>query len=120
MRAARNPQGLPGVGRREPTPMLRTAIVRIVDISTRFAWAVVVTAAVMTAFCVFYGARHFSVTTDVRGLFPTNLAWAQRATQYTNAFPQYDMLVVVSAPTPELADASGAKLAAALSADPAH
>ncbi|HLY07131.1 MAG TPA: MMPL family transporter [Rhizomicrobium sp.] len=100
--------------------MLRTVIIRIVDFSTRFAWAVITAAAVLTALCLFYAARNFSVATDVRSLFPTNLAWAQRATQFTNTFPQYDMLVVVSAPTPELADASGAKLAAALSADPAH
>jgi hypothetical protein len=35
-------------------------------------------------------------------------------------FPQYDMLAVVSAPTPELADAAGQKLTQALRADPAH
>src|SRR5215469_3688054 len=100
--------------------MLRTTIVRIVDLSTRFAWGVIVAAAILTTLCVVYAARNFSVATDVRDLIPTNLPWAQRATQYTNTFPQYDMLVVVSAPTPELADASGAQLAAALRADTTH
>jgi hopanoid biosynthesis associated RND transporter like protein HpnN len=100
--------------------MLRSVLVRIVELSTRFAWAVVGAAAVLTVFCAFYSARHFSVATDVRNLFPTNLAWAQRATQFTNEFPQYDMLVVVRAPTPELADAAAAKLAATLRADTAH
>src|SRR5438477_1612721 len=100
--------------------MLRSLIVRIVEFSTRFAWGVVAAAAVLTAFCAFYTARHFSIATDVRQLFPTNLAWAQRATHYMAAFPQYDMLAVVSAPTPELADVAGAKLTGALRADSAH
>src|SRR5438552_6025623 len=100
--------------------MLGSLIVRIVDLSTRFAWGVVAAAAVLTAFCALYTARHFSIATDVRQLFPTNLAWAQRATHYMAAFPQYDMLAVVSAPTPELADVAGAKLTEALRADSAH
>ncbi len=36
------------------------------------------------------------------------------------AFPQHDVLVVVDAPTPELADQASAKLTAALAADTAH
>ena len=100
--------------------MLRSVLVRVVELSSRFAWAVVAAAAILTAICVFYSVRHFSVASDVRNLFPTNLAWAQRATQYMNEFPQYDMLVVVSAPSPELADEAGAKLAAALRTDSAH
>src|SRR5579864_8812599 len=55
----RNPQGAPRVGRKDPAPMLRTALVRIVDLSSRFAWAVVGVAAVLTAFCLVYGVRHF-------------------------------------------------------------
>jgi hopanoid biosynthesis associated RND transporter like protein HpnN len=100
--------------------MLRSLIVRIVELSTRFAWGVIAVATLLTAFCGFYTARHFSIATDVRQLFPTNLAWAQRATHYMAAFPQYDMLAVVSAPTPEQADVAGAKLTAALRADSAH
>jgi hopanoid biosynthesis associated RND transporter like protein HpnN len=100
--------------------MLRSLIVRIVGFSTRFAWVVVAAATVLTALCGFYTARHFSIATDVRELFPTNLAWAQRATHFTATFPQYDMLAVVSAPTPELADVAGARLTEALHADSAH
>ncbi|HEX3429701.1 MAG TPA: MMPL family transporter [Rhizomicrobium sp.] len=100
--------------------MLRTVIVRIVDVSTRFAWAVVAAAAILTAFCIFYTTQNFSIATDVRKLFPTNLAWSQRATRFMTEFPQYDGLVVVTAPTPELADEAGAKLAAALRTDTAH
>lgn len=100
--------------------MLRSVLVRIVDVSTRFAWAVVIAATILTGFCLAYTARNFSVATDVRALFPANLAWSRRATQYMNKFPQYEMLVVVSAPTPELADESAARLAAALHADSAH
>jgi len=69
--------------------MLRSLIVRIVGFSTRFAWVVVAAATVLTALCGFYTARHFSIATDVRELFPTNLAWAQRATHFTATFPHY-------------------------------
>ncbi len=100
--------------------MLRTAIVRIVELSTRFAWAVVAAAAMLTAFCAFYSARHFSVETDVRQLFPGNLGWSARAVRFANEFPQHDMLVVVTAPTPELTDAASVKLTDALRADTAH
>src|SRR5262249_11438576 len=61
-----------------------------------------------------YTARHFAIKTDVKDLFPHDLPWTQRAFEYMRTFPQPEMLVVVDAPTPELADQASTKLAAAL------
>ena len=61
-----------------------------------------------------YTARHFAIKTDVKDLFPHDLPWTQRAFEYMRTFPQPEMLVVVDARTPELADQASTKLAAAL------
>jgi len=100
--------------------MLRSSIVRLVELCTRHAWPVIVLAVALAAFCSFYTARHFAVATDIKQLFPAELPWAQRAYDLIGAFPQHDVLVVVDAPTPESADQAAAKLTAALSADTAH
>jgi predicted exporter len=100
--------------------MLRAPIVRLVELSTRFAWHVILFAIVLASLCAVYAARHFSISTDVRQLFPTDLPWTQRASQFLSSFPQYDVLVIVEAPTPELTEAASAELASALKADRAH
>ncbi|HEX4157264.1 MAG TPA: MMPL family transporter [Rhizomicrobium sp.] len=100
--------------------MLRAIIVRLVEFSTRFAWAVAGTGVIVALFCMVYAVQHFSVVTDVRQLFPANLPWAQRAARFTENFPQYEVLVVLGAPTPELAQEAGEKLTTALSADREH
>ncbi len=100
--------------------MLRTIIVRLVEFSTRFARTVVGAALLIAVLCTVYAVQHFSVVTDVRQLFPANLPWAQRASQFMTSFPQYETLVVVSAPTPELTQEASTSLTAALGADRAH
>src|ERR1700722_7181643 len=100
--------------------MLRTLIVRLVEFSTRFAWAVVGTGVIVATLCALYAAQHFSVVTDVRQLFPANLPWTQRASRFMTSFPQYEVLVVVGAPTPELTQEARARLTAALDSDHAH
>ncbi|MGH6888065.1 MAG: MMPL family transporter [Rhizomicrobium sp.] len=100
--------------------MLRPLVVRLVETSSRFAWAVIVAGAILAMFCTVYAVRHFSVATDVRELFPARLPWAQRATKFVETFPQRDILVVVSAPTPELTQAASGRLLTALAKDRAH
>lgn len=100
--------------------MLRPLVVRLVETSSRFAWAVIAAGAVLAVFCTVYAARHFSVATDVRELFPARLPWAERANNFVDAFPQHDILAVVSAPTPELTQAASLKLVAALTKDRQH
>src|ERR1700722_19939266 len=105
------PQGTEGGHQREAGPM--SPIVLLVKISTRIAWAVIAVAIAFAAYCAVYSAQHFAVATDVRDLFPTNLPWTERALQFMTTFPQYEILVVVDAPTPELVERATTRLAAA-------
>jgi len=96
--------------------MLRSSVFRTVDFCTRHAWWVIVLALVLAAASTDYAVRHFAIKTDVTDLFPPDLPWAQRASEYTRSFPQPDVLVVVDAPTPELVEEATTKLAQALAA----
>ena len=112
-------------GRRPMLPsggrfMLRSTIVRLVALCTRHAWPTIALALVLAAFCTVYSVQHFAVATDVKQLFPAQLTWVQRAYQLLDTYPQHDVLAVVDAPTPELADVAAARLTAALTADTAH
>jgi len=100
--------------------MLRSPVVRLVDLCARHAWPVIILALALTCFSGVYAARHFAIKTDPNDLFPPTLAWTERASAYMKAFPQRDILVVVDAPTEEFADAAAAKLTAALAADHEH
>jgi hopanoid biosynthesis associated RND transporter like protein HpnN len=100
--------------------MSKSPIVLLVNVSTRIAWGVIAVAIALAAYCAAYSVEHFSVATDVRDLFPTNLPWTERALQFMAAFPQYEILVVVDAPTPELVERATTKLTAALNADRGH
>ncbi|MBV9152093.1 MAG: MMPL family transporter [Alphaproteobacteria bacterium] len=100
--------------------MLRSSIVRLVELCTRHAWPTIVLAVALAAFCTVYSARHFAVATDIKQLFPRELAWVQRAFGFIETYPQHDVLVIVDAPTPELADVAAARLTAALAADTRH
>src|SRR5690242_16867150 len=81
---------------------------------TLLASLLVAGALALAAFCGLFAVRHFAIETDVRGLFPNNLPWAERDKAFSRAFPPYDMLVVVDAPTPELADRASNRLLGAL------
>src|SRR5205085_5451233 len=75
-------------------PMLRSPVVRLVELCTRHAWPVIALSAALACLCAVYTARHFAIATDIKQLFPTELPWAQRAYQFMGAFPQRDMLAV--------------------------
>ena len=100
--------------------MLRSAIVRLVELCTRYAWTVIVLSMALSSLSAVYAVRHFAVKTDVNNLFPSNLPWAERAYSFMAAFPQHDILVVLDAPTPEQVEEASAKLAAALAKDHEH
>ncbi len=100
--------------------MLRSAIVRLVELCTRYAWTVIVLSVALSSLSAVYAVRHFAVKTDVNNLFPSNLPWAERAYSFMAAFPQHDILVVLDAPTPEQVEEASAKLAAALAKDHEH
>jgi uncharacterized protein len=98
--------------------MLKSSIVRIVALCTRRPWRVIAFALVLGMLSGLFAATHFKIKTDVDALISPDLPWAQRAQVYAKAFPQRPILVVIDAPTPELADQASAKLEAALKAHP--
>ncbi len=98
--------------------MLRSSILRAVDFCSRHAWWVIVVGLALATASAVYTVRNFAVKTDVKDLFPHDLPWTQQAFEFMKAFPQPEMLVVVDAPTPELADQASTKLAEALAHRP--
>jgi hopanoid biosynthesis associated RND transporter like protein HpnN len=85
-------------------------VVRAVDLSTRYAWPVIVASLLLTVLASWYAATHFAMTTDVNQLISPHIAWREREAAFEKAFPQFETIVaVVDAPTTELADeATGA------------
>ena len=98
------------------TPMLKAAVVKIVSACCRFAWMIVVLAAVITAGAAEYARQNFAITTDTGQLISPSLPWRQREIQFDAAFPQQSdtIVIVVDAATPELAESSTGALADAL------
>ena len=82
--------------------MLKSAIVRTVDVCIRRPWSVILVAVVLSIGSAVYVARHFEINTDIDKLISDNLPWRQRATAFLSAFKPPGILVVVDAPAPEL------------------
>ncbi len=61
-----------------------------------------------------YASQHFAIKTDINDLISPDLPWAKRATQYMKAFPQFGIIVVIDAPTPELAEQAATGMTQAL------
>ena len=62
--------------------------------------------------CGVYSARNFAITSDVSALLSPNLEWRKRELAFEKAFGRFEtIVVVVTAPTPELAAEATAKLA---------
>src|SRR5262249_917189 len=101
-----------------PSSMLKLAIVRIVDGCTCHPWWVIVPALALSAASGVYAGRHFSIKTDINELISPDLPWAQRVTQFVEAFPQREILAVIDGPTPELVDQATIGLGRALQARP--
>ncbi|HEY2185568.1 MAG TPA: MMPL family transporter, partial [Xanthobacteraceae bacterium] len=97
--------------------MLTRTIERTVVFCTRHAGLVLLAAiAVAIASCI-YAARNFGITTNVNELIVTNNSPGyQNQKAYQADLPEHKILVVIEAPTPELADQAAAKLAQSLPA----
>ncbi|HTV90979.1 MAG TPA: MMPL family transporter, partial [Stellaceae bacterium] len=100
--------------------MPRYPIVSLVDLCTRFAWPVIAVILALAAFSAIYATQHFAIATDIKTLFPRDLPWTERAFRESATFPEEGMVVVVDAPTPELASQAAAQLTLALAADHRH
>ena len=98
--------------------MLVTAVRKLVELCSRYAWAVVIAAAVIAGGSGVYAAKHFAITTDVNNLLAPNLEWRKA---FEAAFPSSvnSILVVIDAPTPELATEAASLLADKLEKQPA-
>src|SRR5436309_11428860 len=99
--------------------MLRTAIVATVTRCTRHAWLVIALATLAAGVSGVYAARHFAINTDINTLISPDLPWRQREIAFEKAFPQHlrSILVVLDAPTPELATQATAALVGRLSSN---
>jgi uncharacterized protein len=86
-----------------------------------FRWSapIIMATALLVTGSAYYIARHFAINTNVSNLISPQLPWRRRELAYESEFPQQanSILVVVSAPTPELVGAATEKLAGALSQD---
>jgi hopanoid biosynthesis associated RND transporter like protein HpnN len=65
-----------------------------------------------------YAAGHFAIKTDIHELISHDLPWAKRAIEYMKAFPQFGIIIVIDAPTPELAEQASTELTRALLTHP--
>jgi uncharacterized protein len=97
---------------------LTSAISAIVGGCIRCPWWVVGLALALAAGCGVYGAQRFAIKTDINALISPDSPWAKRAIRYIRAFPQLAIVVVIDAPTPELAAQASSELAGALRAHP--
>src|SRR3989440_2225364 len=99
--------------------MLRAAIVATVTRCTRHAWVVIALATLAAAASGIYAVRHFAINTDINTLISQDLPWRQRELAFERAFPQHlrSILVVLDAPTPELATQATTALVERLTAN---
>ena len=100
--------------------MLKAAIVATVNYSARRPWLVLALTLILTAGASVYVARHFAINTDISKLISDKLPWRQREIAFNKAFPKQDatILVVLDAPTPELAEDAATKLTQKLAQRP--
>ncbi len=96
--------------------MLSSITVAMVRICTRFPWPIIILALLSGGASGVYAARHFAISTDINKLISPQLDWRQREAGFERAFPGHfqSTLVVVDAPTAELASLASAELANAL------
>ena len=89
--------------------MLSSLIGRTVDFCIRHARAVILLATILGVSSAGYAAQHFVISTDISKLILPDLPWRQRQLAFQQAFPDptESILVVVNAPTPELAREAG-------------
>src|SRR6185503_2610957 len=106
--------------RTERNHMLRSKIVSIVDICTRFPWAIIAITAILTLATAAYSVRNFSINTNVNRLISQDLDWRQRELAVDRSFPDRNetILALIEAPTSELATAANAALLERLSKRP--
>jgi uncharacterized protein len=100
--------------------MLKAAIVSVVDLCTRYAYATIAASLLIAGISVYYTNEHFAINTDITKLISKDVAWRQQELAFDRLFPSRSeryILAVVEAPTSELASLARAALADRLAAD---
>jgi hopanoid biosynthesis associated RND transporter like protein HpnN len=95
--------------------MLKSAIVGVVDFCAQRRWWVLIVGILLAVAALAYDITRFSITTDTDNLISNKLVWRQRQAALSEAFPDKGILVVVSASTPENAEAATRALTRELS-----
>ncbi len=92
-------------------------IERLVALSVRHRWLVLLACLALTAASALTAAHRFRINTDVERLIAPDVGWRQDEIQFEKAFPQRSNLLVavIDARTPEQADEAATRLAEALS-----
>ncbi|MBV8823547.1 MAG: MMPL family transporter [Hyphomicrobiales bacterium] len=98
--------------------MVTWPIVRIVSLSARLPWLIIALVLALAVGSAVYAKRHFAIKTDVNELISHDVPWAKNATDYMKNFPQWGIIAVIDAPTPEATEQATNKLAQALKARP--
>jgi hopanoid biosynthesis associated RND transporter like protein HpnN len=85
--------------------MLQQAIVKTVDLCTRYAVQVIGIIIILAIASGVYAARHFAIDADVNKLISKELPWRQREAAFDRHFPpkEESILAVIEAPSSELA-----------------
>jgi hypothetical protein len=86
----------------------------IVRFCIRWRWRVIALAAVATLVSTLYAVTQFAINTNTEGLLGRDLPWEQHHFAYQAAFPEHQIVAIVEAPTPELAEIAASRLTAAL------
>jgi uncharacterized protein len=99
--------------------MLARLVLRTIDYSIRRAWVVTAVSVLLTFVSIVFAVSHFAINTNINSLISPDLSWRKKEAAFSKAFPRYNLLlVVVTAPTSELADQATSLLTAALSKRP--
>ncbi|HKF09616.1 MAG TPA: MMPL family transporter [Xanthobacteraceae bacterium] len=93
------------------------AITRLVQLSKRYSWSVILGFLLLVIVSLGYFTRHFAITMDSNKLLSSSLPWRQQEVMLDAAFPQrIDRIVaVIDAKTPEAADDAALALVNGLS-----
>ncbi len=100
--------------------MLAAAVTAIVRACTQFPWLIIILGIAAAGASAVYSATHFAINTDVNKLISPDLDWRKRELEFAKQFPGHfgSTLVVIDAPTAELASLASAALTQRLAARP--
>ncbi len=100
--------------------MLGALIVHIVQVSCRRPWLTLLLSFIVALASGAYAAKNFAINTNTDDLISSTLEWRQNQIAFNKAFPNLtqNIIVVIDAPTPELAQLGAEQLQGALALRP--